>query len=94
MITKVISFPPRYFGKKKQLPLTSLMIVALKEACDKQHKGVRFGPNDIKGSVSALIERGLIVSKNKIINQASVAVWQVTPEAIALLKMNDIKVVC
>lgn len=92
MITKIISFPHGHFERKKQLPLTPLMIVALLAACAKQRQGIPFGPCDIKGSLTSLIKRGLIISKEVVIHERPKSLWQVSPEAIAMLKAMGIKV--
>jgi hypothetical protein len=93
MTTKIISFPRGHFQRKKQPPLSSLMIDALLRACKKQKEGTPFGPTDIKGSFTSLITRGLIVSKEITINEHT-ASWQVTTEAIAMLKAKGIEVPC
>ena len=62
------------------------MIVALLDACDRQHKGKRFGPRDIKGSFTFLISRGLIVRKEVTLHGHRQQLWQVTAEAIGMLR--------
>lgn len=94
MITTIISFPHGHFQKQIQRPLTALMISALLAACEKQKKGIPFGPADIKGSFTSLIARGLIIKKQVAFLGQTKLSWQVTPEAITMLKMKGIKVVC
>ena len=91
MITKIISFPRWYFERKKQTPLSSLMIVALLAACKKQKKRTPFGPCDIRGSFTSLITRGLIIRNEATINELTSS-WQVTTEAIAMLRAIGIAV--
>ena len=93
MTTKILSFPRGYFESKKQPPLTLLMIDALLAACEKQNKRTPFGPCDIKGSFTSLIKRGLIVRKEVPFTEHT-ASWQVTTEAIAMLKALGIVVAC
>ncbi len=82
MDAKVIALPNR----SKPL-LSRLMIVALIEATIKQYQGIPFGPADIKGgSFAPLIKRDLIVHKEVKTKSHTQSAWQVTPEAIAILK--------
>ncbi|HEV8083194.1 MAG TPA: hypothetical protein VGP55_08345 [Chitinophagaceae bacterium] len=94
MKSKLISFPDGHFERKKPHPLTSLMINTLLDACEKQKEGIRFGPTDIKGSLGVLITRGLIVRREVAINKHIESLWQVSPEAIEMLKVNGISVTC
>jgi hypothetical protein len=75
-------------GIKKNHPgLSKLMIVTLVEAYVHQTQGIPFGPADIKGgSFSSLVNRGLIVSKTIVTKNQKQLVWQITPEAIEMLK--------
>jgi hypothetical protein len=90
MLTKIISFS----SGKKQLPLSSLMIIALIEACEKQNAGISFGPGDIKGSFASLITRGLVIKKLATIKNHNESSWQVTAEAIVMLTSLGIEVPC
>jgi hypothetical protein len=94
MITKIIHFPHGHFERKKQPPLTSLMVVTLLAACAKQTAGIHFGPGDIKGSFTSLITRGLIIRKEVTKNYITESLWQVTGEAIAILNGTGRKVSC
>ncbi len=94
MKAKVISFPREYFKKKNQPPLSALMIVALIDACAKQHAQIPFGPIDVKGSFIALVKRGLIVRKEVTINKQTEPLWQVTIEAMEMLSSIGFKVPC
>lgn len=94
MKSKLISFPYGHFEREKKPPLTSLMINTLLDACEKQKKGIHFGPTDIKGSLGVLISRGLIVRKEVTINKHTKSLWQVSTEAIEMLKGNGISVTC
>jgi hypothetical protein len=86
MLAKVIPFPGSYFNRKKYPPLTSRMIVSLLEAVKKQKNKTPFGPDTIKGSLTTLITRGLIVRKKITLMGHMESQWQVTEEAIGLLK--------
>ncbi len=82
MDSKVISLP-----KTKKYSLTRLMIVALVEATVKQKQGIPFGPADIKGaSFAPLIKKGLIVHKEVKTKNDAQSSWEVTPEAVRILK--------
>jgi hypothetical protein len=81
MLTRIIPFS---YGKK-QPPLSSLMVAALVEATISQSRKVPFGPQDIKGSFTHLIQRGLVVRKKVTLDNETEVLWQVTPEAIAIL---------
>ena len=89
MDSKIIPFP-----KSRRHSLSRLMIVALVEAAIKQSQGIPFGPADIKGaSFAPLIKRGLIVHKQVPGRKPSQSFWQVTPEAINILKDLGVDVV-
>ncbi len=94
MITKIVSFPPWHFERKKQLPLSRLMITTLLDACEKQHDGNSFGPADLKGSFTTLIARGLIARNEVTIDHHTKSSWYVTKEAIGLLKVMGIEAPC
>ncbi len=80
--------------KYRKHTLSQLMIVALVEAAVKQNQGIPFGPADIKGgSFAPLIKKGLVVHKNVTIQNNVESLWQVTPEAINLLKAMGVDVV-
>ncbi len=72
--------------KKKEHRLSKLMIVALLEAYLKQQQNVPFGPVDINGSFNSLYNRDLIVRKPVMVKGNTETWWQVTPEAINILK--------
>lgn len=80
-MTKIIPFS---YGKKDP-SLSSLMIAALVEATISQSRKIPFGPQDIKGSFTSLIQRGLVVRKQVTLDDKTEVLWQVTPEAIAIL---------
>ena len=89
MDSKVVSLLPR----KKKATLSRLMIVTLVEATVKQNRGIPIGPVDIRGgSFGALIERGLIVRQEVITQNQVQWLWQVTPEAIEILKDYGVNV--
>ena len=82
------------FKKYRKHTLSQLMIVALVEATVKQNRGMPFGPADIKGaSFAPLIKKGLVVHKNVTMLNNTESEWQVTPEAINLLKAMGVDVV-
>jgi hypothetical protein len=85
-LTKILSFPKGHFIRNRQRPLTPLMIHTLKIACDKQYKGVLFGPRDIKGSVITLINRGLIACHTTVDKDGHQLTWYVTQQAINMLE--------
>ena len=60
-------------------------------AIEKQKKNVPFGPNNIRGSITTLITRGLIVRKKIILMGHAESQWQVTEEAMGMLKNLGIK---
>ena len=93
-MSKVISFSSDEFEQHKQTRLSDLMVETLLAACLKQHKGIPFGPADTKGSFISLIERGLIIRTQITKNDRSELLWQVTPEAVALLKSMGIDTSC
>ena len=80
MASKVIRLP-----LIKKSSLSRQMIVALVEAGAKQMHGVPFGPADIKGSFSFLIERGLVEFKHVDLHNGKQHMWQLTPEAKKML---------
>ncbi len=80
MASKVIKLP-----LIKKSSLSRPMIVALVEASVRQTNGIPFGPADIKGSFSFLIERGLVVLELVNHQNEQQYVWRVTPEAITIL---------
>lgn len=89
MKSKLVSFPAGHFATKKRSPLTPLMVVALIEAYAKQRKNIPFGPKDVNGSFMPLITRGLIIKRDTAIHEETKSSWQVTPEAIDLLKKGN-----
>jgi len=92
--SKIVSINADHFtGIKRQRPLTPLMIAALLSACAKQKEGLSFGPSDIKGSLVSLINRGLVTRKEVTLRDGNVS-WEVTPEAIAMLKAIGIETAC
>ena len=93
-MTKVISFSDDKFEQHKQTRLSVLMVETLLAACKKQHRGIPFGPADTKGSFISLIARGLIIRKEITKNKNSELVWQVSAEAIEILKSMGIETVC
>lgn len=93
-LNNLLSFPKDHFKKTTQRPLTFLMIQTLRTACDKQNKGIAFGPQDVKGSVIALINRGLIASHTVERRGKSKEAWYVTPQAIRMLADADVQLLC
>ncbi len=84
-MNQLLFFPKDHFNNETQRPLSELMIRTLKVALDKQSKGILFGPQDVKGSVIALINRGLIASRTVERRGKSREAWYVTPQAIRML---------
>jgi hypothetical protein len=81
MDSKVVRLP-----LKKKSSLSKPMIVALVEACTRQQYGIPFGPADIGGSFSSLISRGLVVWKEVNVQSDRQCLWQVTSEAVEMLR--------
>lgn len=67
---------------------------ALELAYHKQQSGILFGPKDIKGSVTPLIQRGLITSRINKVNGEIQLTWYVTEQAIQLLEDSAQMVAC
>jgi len=81
----------RYFKNENFPPLTQKMIVTLLSCLELQNKNIPFGPTSIKGSLTTLIVRGLIVMKKDTSTGRTEYKWEVTSEAIAQLKALGIK---
>jgi hypothetical protein len=94
MTTKIIEFPYEFLKRKNQPSLTPLMIDTLLAACQKQKEKIPYGPVDIKRSFMALINRGLIVRRPADTNEDMEQLWQVTAEAISMLRIKGIDVTC
>ena len=88
MPAKIISYRRTFFMQKnkKYRPLTSKMIVSLLGSLEQQQNQIPFGPNTIKGSLTTLITRGLIVRTKINLMGHWESQWQVTQKAIGLLK--------
>lgn len=87
MHSKVVRLP-----LKKKPSLSKPMIVALVEACTRQQHGIPFGPADIGGSFSSLISRGLVVWKEVNMQSNKQCLWQVTSEAVEMLRRMGVDV--
>ena len=79
---------------KRQRPLSKLMITKLLSAYVLERQGLFFGPKDIKGSITSLINRGLIIRKEIAVKGKNKIIWHVTYEAVEMLKSLGIDVVC
>jgi hypothetical protein len=90
----IIPFPAEHFQRKKQRPLSKLMIAKLLAAWAKESEGLFFGPRDIKGSLMSLIARGLIIRIEITTSDQTESIWHVTNEAIEMLKALGIDVAC
>ena len=88
MQAKIVPFGRTFFTStnKNSRPLTSKMIVSLLGALEKQKNKIPFGPNTIRGSLTTLITRELIIRKKINLTGHWGSQWQVTQKAIALLK--------
>jgi hypothetical protein len=62
------------------------MIDTLLAACEKQQEKIPFGPSDIKRSFMALVNRGLITREEVNIRENKELQWQVSKQAISMLK--------
>jgi hypothetical protein len=78
--------------KETKRPLSVQMINSLVAACIKQNKNIAFGPADIQGSFLSLVNRGLIKNESTTINGHLKQRWEVTQEAISLLKELGIEI--
>jgi len=93
-MTKVISIDALAVMKKKNSPLSNIMVKTLVSACDKQSKKEAFGPKDIKGSFLPLINRGLLNTEEKTVNGKTVITWHVTTSAVEILRNLGIDITC
>jgi ABC-type uncharacterized transport system permease subunit len=90
----IIPFPAEHVQRKKQRPLSKLMIANLLAAYALERQGLFFGPQDIKGSLTSLINRGLIIRIEISLNGKTESIWHVSYEAIEMLKALGIDVIC
>jgi hypothetical protein len=88
----IISFPDGHFGRNTQRPLSRLMVASLQLMCAKQKAKIPLNFKDGHGAFTALVTRGLIVSKDIISNGQRETIWEVTDEAIDMLKDLGINV--
>ena len=86
MKTKLLAFSTRDFKKEKHPPLTPKMIYALLVALQKQERKIPIDRGSINGSLTTLIERGLILRKRIPVMGSVEYHWQVTKKAIIKLK--------
>lgn len=85
-MSKVIRLPNDYFFSAKDHPLTPSMRIRLRKALEMQTEKLPFGQKDINGSFNALLERGLIKSRNITIDGIVTTDWYVTDNGIASLE--------
>ena len=90
----IIPFPAEHIYRKKQFQLSELMIAKLIAAYTLEKQGLFFGPTDIKGSLTSLINRGLIVRIEIPVNDKTESIWHVSYEAIEMLKTLGLDAVC
>jgi len=90
----IIPFPAEHIKRKRQCPLSKLMITKLIAAYALERQGLFFGPQDIKGSLTSLINRGLIVRIEISMNDKTESIWHVSYEAIEMLKALGIDGIC
>ena len=91
METKLVAFSTRDFRKKRS-DLTLKMIYALLVALQKQERKIPIDRGSINGSLTTLIERGLILRKRIPVMGTVDYQWQVTKTAI--LKLNKLGYQC
>ena len=84
--------PSIHFKRHKSPPLTPDLIYALLIAIQKQERKIPFLPTGIKGSLTLLITRGLIVKRKIIYGGHREFQWKVTKQAITKLKNLGIHV--
>jgi hypothetical protein len=94
MKASIIPFPLERIHRKRQLPLSKLMISKLIDAYALERQGLFFGPHDIKGSLTSLINRGLIIRIEISMNDKTESIWHVSYEAVEMLKTLGIDVIC
>ena len=90
----IIPFPTEHVLRKRQSPLSKLMIDKLLAAYSLEKQNLFFGPQDIKGSLTSLINRGLIIRIQIPMNDKTESIWHVSYEAIEMLKALGIDVIC
>jgi hypothetical protein len=90
----IIPFPAEHFQRKKQRPLSKLMITKLLAAYALEKEGLFFGPQDIKGSLTTLINRGLIIRIEITMNGKTESIWHVSYEATDMLKTLGYDIRC
>ena len=90
----IIPFPIEHVQRKRPSPLSKLMIDKLLAAYSLEKQNLFFGPHDIKGSLTSLINRGLIVRIEIPVNGKRESIWHVSYEAIEMLKALGIDVIC
>ena len=90
----IIPFPAERIKRKRQRPLSKLMIAKLVAAYALEKQVLFFGPQDIKGSLTSLINRGLIERIEITVNDKTESIWHVSYEAIEMLKGLGIDAIC
>jgi hypothetical protein len=90
----IIPFPGKFIYRKRQFLLSELMIAKLIAAYALEKQGLFFGPKDIKGSLTSLINRGLIIRIEILVNDKRQSIWHVSYEAIEMLKTLGLDAVC
>jgi hypothetical protein len=90
----LIPFPAEHIKRKRQGPLSKLMVAKLVAAYALEAQGLFFGPQDIKGSLTSLINRGLIVRIKIPVKDQTESIWHISYEAIEMLKALGIDVIC
>ena len=90
----IIPFPEERIHRKRQLLLSKLMIAKLVAAYALEKQGLFFGPQDIKGSLTSLINRGLIVRIEIPMKNKTGSILHVSYEAIEMLKTLGIDAIC
>ncbi|MEO8415650.1 MAG: hypothetical protein ABI472_18450 [Ginsengibacter sp.] len=85
MNLKAIPFGSRHFAEKKQRLLTSLMVVALLKACEKQSTKIPAGTSSAKVSLTTLIAKDLIKVNEVTMRGKKEFQWQVTNKAVPIL---------
>lgn len=80
--------------KRKESPLTPLMIETLTLAFKKQHRNETIGQVELNGSFTVLVKRGMIDCKQFVLAGKHEVLWYVTKRGIQALREIDINLAC
>jgi hypothetical protein len=92
-MAKIIPFG-KPLGKINQAPMSQPMLASLMLAYARQKKNIPINEDSINGSFSALIARGFVSLEQVTTMGYTESVWQVSNEAIDLLKDYGYNIEC